>query len=50
MRRARADAQRYASQLEDQAMELELQTAELEQQMQEVAGAERKSWLRRTRR
>ena len=35
IRSARAEAQRYAAQLEEQAMELELQTAELEQQMQE---------------
>ncbi|MEO8577221.1 MAG: PAS domain-containing protein, partial [Gemmatimonadales bacterium] len=36
LRTARDDAERYAHQLEDQAMELELQTAELAQQTQEA--------------
>jgi two-component system sensor histidine kinase/response regulator len=36
IRRARADAQGYAAQLENQAMEMELQQAELEQQIQEA--------------
>ena len=36
LRRARAEAQGYARQLEEQALELELQAAELEQQMDEA--------------
>lgn len=36
IRSARADAQRYATQMEEQALELEVQTAELEQQMHEA--------------
>ena len=36
IRQARAEAQLYAAQLENQAMELELQAAELEQQVQEA--------------
>jgi two-component system sensor histidine kinase/response regulator len=36
VRSARADAQGYAGQLEEQALELELQAAELEHQMQEA--------------
>ena len=36
IRAARSEAQRYAGQLEDQAMELELQATELEHQMEEA--------------